>query len=171
MFDPTVFENIKVAIENYVYDLDNVSGEIDVTNRMDRLELAVMSREFRLQFSLPNQNEITAEIVLQASIKDLADEILEVLGESPGSSLLVRYMLQVEDVESECKHIETIMRKIWDPVLPPIQTVSFAYGKEDSLYMNTVELRFPHKINEEQMRDIPEFVDHVRKTLVELNKG
>ncbi|MFC0470352.1 hypothetical protein ACFFHM_07400 [Halalkalibacter kiskunsagensis] len=171
MFDPTVFENIKVAIENYVYDLDNISGEVDITNRMDRLELSVMSREFRLQFSLATYKEITAEIVLQASLKDLADEILEVPGESPGCSLFVRYMLKVEDIENECNQIDAIISKIWDPVLPPIQTLRFDYGKDDHLYHNTIELSFPHKINEEQMKDIPEFIDHVLKTLGELQYG
>jgi hypothetical protein len=170
LFDPIVFENLKVAIENDVYDLDNISGEIEVTNRTDCLDLAVMAREFSLQFSLVNQQEITAEIVLCASIKDLADEILEVPGENPGCSLSMRFLLQVEDIEKECKHIEAIINNIWDPDLPPVQTIRFVYGKEQVKYMNTIELAFPHKINEEHIRDIPKFVDHIVNTLNELNQ-
>ena len=35
MFDPTIFENLKVGIENAVYDLDNLDEIIRVTDRKD----------------------------------------------------------------------------------------------------------------------------------------
>lgn len=54
MFDPTVFDNLKVAMENAVYDLDNLDSRIDITQRIDRLEMSVMSREFGVQFRLRN---------------------------------------------------------------------------------------------------------------------
>ena len=44
MFDPTVFDNLKVAVENEFYDLDNLDRIIDITNRRDLLDMAVMSR-------------------------------------------------------------------------------------------------------------------------------
>ena len=52
MFDPTVYDNLKVAFENYLYDLDNLDESIHITHRKDQLEMASMSREFILQFSL-----------------------------------------------------------------------------------------------------------------------
>lgn len=169
MFDPTIFENLKVAFENHVYDLDNLNGQIDITNRIDRLELSVMSREFALQFKLADQKEVTAEILLEASLKDLAEEILEVAGGAPGCSLSVRFYMQVEDTHTECKQIQDILQNIWKPDLPPKQTLSFVYGQEQTVYLNTIEINFNHKINEDHMGDIPAFVDHVLRTLVELN--
>ena len=34
MYDPTVFENLKVAFENQVYDLDTIEREIRIINRI-----------------------------------------------------------------------------------------------------------------------------------------
>ena len=35
MYDPTVFENLKVAFENLLYDMDNIERKINITNRTD----------------------------------------------------------------------------------------------------------------------------------------
>jgi len=170
MFDPTIFDNLKVAIENQVYDLDNISGEIDITNRKDRLELSVMSRVFSLEFSLFEQDEVKAEIVLEASVKDLASEILETNGDTPGCTLTVYFHLVVEDIEFQCKQVETILENIWKPDQLPNQTLSFVYGTEYKGYMNSVEVPFNHKINEDHMDQIPDFIDHVLQSLIELNE-
>ncbi len=171
MFDPTIFENLKVAFENHVYDLDNVTGEITITNRIDRLELSTMSREFALQFTLSDQkqNEVTAEIVLEVSLKDLAAEILEVPDQHPGCTLIVRFHMRIENVSTQCKQIEDVLQDIWKPAFPLVQTLSFVYNQEQVIYMDTVEIKFNHKINEEQMGQIHDFIDHVLQTLQELN--
>ena len=77
MFHPTVYENLKVAFENYLYDLDNQEAVITITNREDILDMAVMSRQFTLQFALAGHEEPTAEVRLYSSVADLAAEILE----------------------------------------------------------------------------------------------
>ena len=51
MFHPTVFDNIKIALENQIYDYDNLDGILVVTDRSDLLNLALMSREFSLALS------------------------------------------------------------------------------------------------------------------------
>lgn len=168
MFDPTVFDNIKVAIENQIYNLDNLSGQIRITDRIDRLEMSVMSREFALKFQLNNQEDVTAEIRLEASLKDLAAEILEMQGETPACTLTMRFNLQIKDVSVQCKRVLEILQRIWNPEEPPTQTLSFVYGQESVVYTNTVELRFNRRINEDQMEDIPELIEHVLQSLVEL---
>ena len=170
LFDPTIFDNLKVAIENQVYDLDNLDEIIRVTNRVDRLELSVMAREFALQFALVEHPDITAEIRLDASIKDLAAEILEMPGETPACTLLVRFYMNVEVPEATCRQIDEILRSIWEPELPPIQTLSFEYGQDRVIYRNTAQLRFNRRINEDQMEDIPNLLDHVLQTLAKLGK-
>ena len=37
--------------------------------------------------------------------------------------------------------------------------------QEESGYLNTIEVEFIHKINEEHMGDIADFLDHVLDTL------
>lgn len=167
MFDPTVFENIKVALENQIYDLDNLSDQIRIINRIDRFEMSVMSREFALQFKLVEQVDVTAEIRLTATLKQLAAEILEMPDETPGCSLYLRFYLQVEDMPKQCKRIDEILQRIWEPEEPPTQTISFVYGQEQAV-SNTVEMRFNRNINEDQMGDIPDLIEYVLRTLAEL---
>jgi hypothetical protein len=170
MFDPTVFDNLKVAFENQLYDLDNISGQIHITHRTDRLEMSVMSREFSLQFKLTDRQKISVEIRLEASLKDLAAEILELSGETPACALRLFFYMPIENVSTQCKQTEDILHDIWQPELAPIQTLSFVYGQEPVIYMNSIELSFHRKINEEQMGDIPMIIDHALRTLTELHK-
>ncbi|WP_054024083.1 hypothetical protein [Bacillus sp. FJAT-28004] len=170
MFDPTVYENLKVAFENQLYDLDTLDRKIDIINRVDRLELAVMSREFTLEFKLAEYAEVSAEIQLTASLKDLAAEILELTGETPACSLQIRFFMEVTDVAKQCNQIKKVMQQIWEPDIEPIQTISYLFGTEFPIYSNVIALSFSRKIGEEQMDDIPELIDHVLKTLTKLRE-
>lgn len=168
MFDPTVFENLKVAFENQLYDLDTLDRKLDIINRIDRLELAVMSREFALQFTLAGRTNVSAEIQLTASLKDLAAEILELEGETPACTLRLRFYMQVNNIAGQCKQVEQIVNRIWEPDTAPTQTISYIYGEEEPIYSNRIELGFNRKISEEQMEDIPELITHVLQTLEKL---
>jgi hypothetical protein len=168
MFDPTIFENIKVAIENQVYDLDNLTGQVEVINRKDQLEMAVMSREFALEFILSGKRDVRAEIVLFASLKDLAAEILET-DPNPGCTLFIRFYKQIKNVQLECKQIEELLQDIWKQEQVPTQTLSFLYGKGPAIFENKMEITFNRQINESQMGDIPELLKYILHTLEELN--
>lgn len=168
VFDPTVFDNLKVAVENQIYDLDNIDGVIRVTGRDDRLEMSVMAREFAIRFQVSGDKRITAEIRLEASLRELAAEILEQEGEEPGCRLRLRFLLPVRDVSTECPRLEEAVRGIWGQTPELAQRISYIYGQEAEGFLNTMELDFRRKINEEQMEDLPELIDHVLRTLVEL---
>ncbi|MFC3748423.1 hypothetical protein [Paenibacillus sp. GCM10012306] len=161
MFHPTVFDNIKIAIENQIYDYDNLDGLLIVTDRSDLLDLALMSREFTLSFQLIGKGNITAEIVLRSSIKELSDEILETPGSNPGCYLLLRFYMQVSDASTTCPAVVSALNTIWGPDLQPVQSLSFIYGQEEVGYHNCIELQFKRQITEEQMEDIPELLKHV----------
>ncbi|OAB26587.1 hypothetical protein PMSD_25755 [Paenibacillus macquariensis subsp. defensor] len=168
MYDPTVYENLKVAFENTLYDLDNLDGIIHISHRMDRMEMSVMSREFAIQFVLAEHREISAEIALEASLQDLAAEILELPGENPACTLRLRFVMEMENVETQCDQIAQLLPQIWESSVTPTQTLSYVYGQERMLFTNTIEVRFQRKINEDQMEDVPEVVDHVIRTLIGL---
>lgn len=165
MYHPTVFENLKVAFENYVYDLDNTAQEITITNRIDRMDYAVMARDFAVEFTLVNQPDVTAEIVLEASLEELAAEILEKPGTSPGCTLLVRFYKRVHHVPKQCQEIDQALHAIWKRDLQITQALSSVYEQEASGYLDVIEVGFNHKINEGHMGDIAEFVDYVLETL------
>lgn len=165
MYHPTIFENLKVAFENYVYDLDTINHEITIINRVDRMDHAVMARDFAVEFTLVNQPDVSAEIVLEASLEELASEILEKPGASHGCTLLVRYYKRVHYVTNQCKEIDQALHAIWKRDLQITQTLSSVYEQEASGYLDVIEVGFNHKINEEHMGDIADFLDHVLETL------
>ncbi|WP_211746904.1 hypothetical protein [Paenibacillus sp. Marseille-Q4541] len=171
MFDPTVFDNLKVALENELYDMDNLDHSVRITGRVDRIELAVMSRMFRIQFQLPELDSITTEIELEASLQELASEILEQQGAQPGCILRIRYQMPIQHVEEECSQIQQVIEEIW-PAQTLTQTISYVYDKEKmSTLLNTIEITFPRKINEEQMNDLPELVQFVVHTAQRLGSA
>lgn len=170
MFHPTVFDNIKVALENQIYDYDNLDGLLTVTDRYDRLDLALMSREFSLSFQLAGAVKVTTEVVLRSSVKDLSDEILETPGSKPGCHLLLRFYLDISDPSEECQAVEEILSAIWGPDLTPIQTLSFMYGTEDSVYSNRTELQFNRQITEDQMEDLPDLLKFLLQSAGELEE-
>ncbi|WP_249336618.1 hypothetical protein [Sporosarcina sp. Marseille-Q4063] len=129
------------------------------------MDFAILSREFAIQFSLVNQPEVTAEIVLQASVKELAGEILEVLGENLGSKLAVRFAKTVQNAANECLRIEQALNAIWETDIHLTQTLSFVHGQHASGYQNIIDMRFKSKINEKHMADIEELLAHVLESL------
>lgn len=168
MFDPTVFDNLKVALENELYDMDNLDHRVRITGRVDRMELAVMSRLFRIQFQLPDDDLITGEIELEASLQELASEILEQKGAEPGCILTIRYKMPISNPDEICPQIQQVMEKIW-PAQTLTQTISYVYDPEKITPMlSTSQITFPRKINEEQMNDIPELALYAVQTIQEL---
>jgi len=170
MYDPTHFENLKVAFENRIYDLDNIDEKITITNRADRTDLAVLARDLSMQFTLVNQPDVTAEVVLEASIQDLAGEILEISSAKPGCSLLLRFYKRVHKVPEQCDQIEQAIYTIWENDIRLTQTLSFEYGQEAAGFINKIEVNFKPKLSEDNMREIVPFLNHVLKTLEVLNE-
>ncbi|MGN7388013.1 hypothetical protein [Sporosarcina sp. SAFN-015] len=169
MYDPTVFENLKVAFENRVYDLDTIDRDIRIVNRSDQMDFAVLARKFILQFTLFHLEDVSAEIILEASLQDLADEILEAPGENPGCSLTVRFLKRVREEEEQCGQIEETLNDIWENEVLVTQTLSFIYGEDAPGYLNNIEVKFKAKINEEHMGKLPDFLNSVLDALRVLN--
>lgn len=170
MFHPTVFDNIKIALENQIYDYDNLDGILVVTDRSDLLNLALMSREFSLSFKLTEGNHVTSEIVLQSTVKELSDEILETPGSDPGCSLLLRFYMEIDDVNEQCPEVEKILTTIWGPDFQPVQSLSFCYGQEGDTYNSCTELQFKRQITEDQMEDIPNLLKFLLQSAEELEE-
>jgi hypothetical protein len=168
MFDPTVFENLMVGIENVVYDLDNLEEKVRIVNRINRMELSVLSREFALRFIRPGHEQIVAEIGLLASVKDLADEILERPLTSPACSLRISFDLPLTDPEVQCPQIGQLLLELWGPDVPVTQTLTEVYGAAAEPVLCRAELNFARRVNEEQMGDISGLADYMLLTLERL---
>ena len=165
MYDPTIFENLKVAFENHVYDLDNIERKIDIKNRVDQMDLSIIARTFKIEFTLADQSDITAEIILDASLEDLAGEILEIGRINIGCTLELKFIKSIQNPDLQCEEIEQAIKYVWEDDIELTQTLSFVFGTELSSYTNAIEVKFTQKINEDQISDIGMFLEHVLETL------
>lgn len=171
MFDPTIFDNIKVVLEGNIYEYD-FQKEINIINRQDLIDLAIMDRKFFIQYKLVNDSKNnSAEIQLLASTKDLASEILELNTEESGCVLKIKYYISINDL-SRCDTIKLSLRKIWGERPSIEQKIIYQYidNKEgnidiDNKFLNETTLLFNRKINENNVEDIKEIIAFSIKSL------
>ncbi|WP_438445810.1 hypothetical protein [Gorillibacterium sp. sgz5001074] len=185
MFDPTVYENLKVVLEGAVYDLD-LAGSIRITEREDLVNLATMSRTYRLVFELAERvtgqgnshpaeepapaATIAAEVTLATELADLASEILELEDRTPGCSLDVTFRMRLADggtVESACARIEETIRRVWGGRFAIRQTLISEYGSPEPPE-NRIRILFGRRFGEEVAEDFSRIVDHTVLSLEEL---
>lgn len=173
MFDPTIYENIKVVLEGEIYDVD-LNGKILVTMRKDLVDLAAMSRKFVIQFKLLNsKRDIYAEINLIANTEDLANEILERNDLKAGCEILIKFYIIISDPVSECNRINSKLNIIWDNRPEITQKLSYIYdpdGNNKSDLFNEINLNFGRKIDEDNISDIHNLVEYTIKSLETLSK-
>lgn len=171
LFDPTIFDNLKVVIEGAVYDLDSV-GSILVTHRSDRVELATMSRDYAIRFCEKEvEGKATAEVQLLMKTEDISAEILEREDRLIGCHVKLVFELEVLHPDQECPQLKELLEKIWEDQPQIIQQLSYTYGEEKKSYNNRIFVDFGRKINEEQIEDMGTFIDHVLYSLQSINQS
>jgi hypothetical protein len=170
MFDPTIYENMKIVIEGAIYDLD-LAGSILVTSRSNNVELATMSRSYNIQFKLLGLGDILAEVCLAASTEDLAAEILEKSSLStPGCTMQISFLMHVADVDEDCTAVQHLLFDIWGHSCSLSQKLSFVFGKsQQTSYKNEILLDFGRKFSENVIDDIPSILEHVILSMERLN--
>ncbi|HHY73487.1 MAG TPA: hypothetical protein GX497_09730 [Bacillus bacterium] len=172
MFDPTIFDNLKVVAEGAVYDLD-LQGEIVIMNRTDQIDLATLSRYYAITFRAINQAEdsVHGELRIYAGVDDLAAEILEKADESIGCYIEVVFSTSIDQLEEDCEAIWHVLLEIWGNRPTVTQKVSFDYvpGQAARL-VDTIILKFARKIGEAQADDLPVIVDYMVQSIDRLNE-
>lgn len=163
MFDPTIYENLKVVFEGAVYDLD-LDGQIVVVHRADLIDLAAMSRSYAVRFRMKN-GRCLAEIRLSAGLIDLAGEKLEWRNALPGCKLEIVFSLTLHNPERACPNIGDIMAQIWGTSSSIAQTLVYRYGEDGTRCRNEIAVQFDRKIGEGQIGDIPDLLEHTLRTL------
>ncbi|WP_313235312.1 hypothetical protein [Sporosarcina ureae] len=161
MSDPTVFENLKVAFENHIYDLDNPEQTVHILHRKDQLDLAVMAREFTIRFTRVGFPSVIVDLKLHSSLKELADEILEIQDMDPGCTLTLLVRTFIQDVDTECEEIASILRTVWENDISYTQTLSFRHEQTEPGFMNRINIHFKPKLTEEHMGEIGAFLKSV----------
>ncbi|UKS29030.1 hypothetical protein LOZ80_08920 [Paenibacillus sp. HWE-109] len=169
MFDPTIYDNIKVVLEGAVYDLD-LDGHILITRREDLVDLSSMSRTYAIEFARKVDKPSKAEINLKVHLSDLAAEILENPTAKPGCTLTIKLFTKVNDPTLECKQIEEELGLIWEHRPQITQLISYTYGNQASYYSNQITLSFGRKVDESQIDDFPDLINYAADSLFWLDE-
>ncbi len=179
MFDPTIFDNWKVVLEGAMYDLDR-EGDAEVIGRADYVDLATMSRSFRIGVRRP-AGGCRAELRLSSGLADFAAERYELrlteLG-APGIRLELRFTLPGERLK-DAKALHDALQPLWategelchrvrielDPAAPPAS----AAAAGGSAY--EIAVLFHEKLNEDRIGDVNGLLDRLLASLDALEDG
>jgi hypothetical protein len=163
MFDPTVYDNLKVVLEGSAYDLD-LSGDIEISDRSDLIDLAKLSRAYTVALKKP-KSDIEGLIILATDADSWTAEILEEgFGPYP-CELLIQFFTKVKDVEHDCSGIRFRMNQIWRDLKPKFeQVLSFQYGHSKDI-MNQITISWPNPIDESFIVEIPSVLSKMIETL------
>ncbi|MEO3944597.1 hypothetical protein [Gorillibacterium sp. CAU 1737] len=171
MFDPTIFENIKVVLEGAAYDLD-AEGLVRISGRNDVVDLAAMSRSYCLHFELHGQEEgPTAEISLSAGTEDLAAELLERKDRKPGCSLVLTFHGISLREPKDAERANHLVRSLWGPAPLVRQQITYEWGQEEAARTSRLTVDFQRSFDEQVIEDIPRLLEHLAKTLEQLSRS
>ncbi|RXJ00406.1 hypothetical protein DS745_12825 [Anaerobacillus alkaliphilus] len=165
MFDPTIYENLKVVVEGEIYERD-LNGEIVIIDRQDCVNLATMSRYYAITFQLLGTSPLyKATIRLEAESADLYGEILE-NEKHPGCNLLLSVRGPIKEVEVLPASFQDRLASLWDNRPKISQQISFDWNKnkQPQYYLSTT-LQFDRKINESHISDFPEIISLLQGSL------
>lgn len=172
MFDPTIFDNLKVVAEGALYDLD-LEEEILITNRRDQIDLAKLSRDYAVTFRKMDKtdNSVHGELRINAGVYDLSAEILEKEDKSIGCHIEAVFLMTVIDPKKDCEVIQLALLEIWGDRPLIIQEISYNYDPYHSVKLkNTIILKFDRKIGEAQVDDLPIMVEYMIESIDFLNE-
>lgn len=169
MFDPTVFDNLKVVLEGAVYDLD-LEGLIEVKSRNDLVNLADMSRTWSISFQ---EDPAGTEAEIQLSI--IADQLQtewKKTADYAGCSLQISFY-QWADSESGYVKPLTSIREIWGEDVSVDIEISYNPLAEKKQFKHTWTIYFDRLITEEHAGDLESVVESVCTTLkkIDYKKG
>ncbi len=167
MFDPTVFENLKVVIEGALYDLD-LEGQILIIDRQDQVDMAKMGRRYRITFKDKTNDEIVSYIDLKIDLDNLVTELRNTEG-NPGCVLEIGFIFKLNTLDA-CPAIEQVLTTIWGNTREIQQEISYQYGSENR-YTNNSKIIFHRLIHEDNIDDLLEMIDYIIDSIHQLQKA
>lgn len=163
MFDPTVFDNLKVIIEGAIYDLD-LDGELQVVNRRDLVDLANMSRQFSMDIAV--SAEMLGRVELSSNLENISGELLKRL-DRPGCSVTVSFFQEVktssiikEKLEQWKREIQDIWGESWEMELSSTENLD----PKQPLKLSAT-IRFDRLFYEDNIDDLEELLPYMMSTL------
>jgi hypothetical protein len=162
LFDPTIFDNLKVVIEGAVYDKD-LEGEIIVVDRKDIIDLARMSRHYQLTFKLAVQSKTSCSWGLFSSVSQLSSELLAADVAKTGCTTDITFFVDHHVVDDDLESIKKFVSSVWGDRKMMIQIIS-PFPKTNKIQIN-IKLLFDRTIHEEDIDDLLNMFSYMEKTL------
>jgi len=177
MFHPLVFDNIRVVLEGGVYDRD-FEGAITITDRSDVMDMATFQRLFQIDFepaaAAHQERAVKARMQLRTGLADIAAEQLEQpLTDHIGCTICIHFFTEVHGVPDEPQRITAILNDIWGNRPYITQTISSRLEEHrvewpPQTYHNQITLDFHRKIDEGNIDDLRDLIDHTVQSLASL---
>ena len=170
MFDPTIYDNLKVVFEGALYDLDS-SGRVHVSGREDIVDLATMSRAFRMRVE-KLAGRCKAQVELTSGLLDFAGELRRVrlAEEVPGCELRLCFQLP-ERMAEDCRVLDSYLVEIWgEAAVVEHERTARLWPEQADAGRYQINLRFRQKIDEDNMEDVEPLLDHLVATLEHLEE-
>lgn len=180
MFHPLVFDNIRVVLEGAVYDRD-FDGVITIVGRSDVMDMATFHRQFQIDFRLAEavdrESAVIAQMQLRTSLADIAAEQLEQpLTEQIGCTICIFFHFPVDgrnEISDEARAIVVLLNEIWGHRPCITQTVKARLEENrfewpPQRWDNQVTLDFYRKIDEGNIDDLHDLIDHTVRSLQQL---
>lgn len=166
MFDPSVFENLKVVVEGAFYDLD-LEGELAIIDRHDYVDLAYMSRIFEISTRLDTSKEKAVEctLSLSAGLQSFSSEKLtSITKREPGCDLKIKF--RYIDPEHPLRNIH-VLKQIWDKgyTYRVFKHTPIGFKHEDPFV--TIEIKQDKPLYEDEIDQLHSYVRqilHILKT-------
>ncbi|MFS0823050.1 hypothetical protein [Bacillus sp. 1P02SD] len=167
MFDPTVFENLKVVIEGALYDLD-LEGKIVIIDRQDQVDLAKMGRNYHIAFKDKTIDQIHAYMDLKMDLDNLVTELRNKDG-NPGCVLEIGFVFKLESLD-DCPMVQQVLTTVWGETRGIQQEISFQYGTKDQYICNS-KIIFRRLILEDHIDDLLEMINYIIDSIHQLHKA
>jgi hypothetical protein len=169
MFDPTVFDNLKVVFEGAMYDLE-LGGSLQIAKRTDSVELSAMSRAFGMEAARKTGGTSVGSFLLTASLADLAAELLAQPDKFPGCGLELAFLFPVAQFERDCSLAADKMKEIWGEEQTISQQLQTEFGREPLKWRSRLTVGFTRKLDERHIDDIPSLLEHFMLSLKQLDE-
>lgn len=164
MFDPTIFDNLKVVLEGRLYDVD-AEGSIRISGREDWVDIAAMSRKFCMRFER-NGGACKAMVTLASGLTDFAAErrIARAADKRPGADLLLTLDLPRERA-AHCLELHDYLIRLWgeEAVIRHELTVLLqpdAAGEaSEAPEAYRIQLKFRQRIDESHIEELEQWLD------------
>jgi hypothetical protein len=167
MFDPSVYENLKVVVEGAIYDLD-LDGGIQIINRKDIVDLASIARTYEIEFTVVDYEDILVHFILKADLASFAQEKIK-RDSMVGCELFIIFSMAVKQ-ELRSSILQAI-QETWEERPTIEQKVVYSYPTDLHLPMVESTLTFNRKITEDQLPDIPSVLEHTIRTVEAIKKA